>query len=66
MCSSGEPQPDRRLELFGECKCGGQDGRLVGSRRSLIRDADRKFHVVCVSAHTHAVDKPVIRLFLDS
>jgi hypothetical protein len=65
MRYSSQPEPRRRLELLSECERGGQDRCVVCSRRSLIRDADRELHVVCVPAHTDAKDEPVIRLFLD-
>lgn len=65
MCSSSQTEPRCCLELLGECERGGQDRRIVCSRRSLIRDTDRKFHAVCVPAHLHAKEEPAIRLFLD-
>ncbi len=65
MRSSIYPELRRRLERFGDDKRGGKDGGFVCSRRSLIRDADRKFHAVCVPAHLHAKEEPAIELFLD-
>jgi hypothetical protein len=65
MRSSAYPEPRRRLELFGESKRGGKDGGFVCSRRTLILDADREFHVVRVPAHAHAKEQSVIQLLRD-
>ena len=52
--SCSQPESRRCLDLFRECERGGEDRHFVGSRRSLVLDADRKFHVVCVRVHfTH-------------
>jgi len=45
-CSERESR--RRLEFFGEGEGGGEDSGFVCSRRSLVLDGDRKFHVVRV------------------
>ena len=65
MRSRSQPESRRRLELFGEGEGGGKDSGFVFSRRSLIRDADREFHVVRVRAHADAKEEPLIQLFLN-
>src|SRR5271165_7269701 len=60
-----QPESRRRLEFFGEGEGGGEDNGFVCGRRSLVLDADRKFHVVRVRVHFHAVEDPVIQLLFD-
>src|SRR5271166_5561246 len=60
-----QPESRRRLEFFGEGEGGGEYNGFVCSRRSLVLDADRKFHVARVRVHFHAVEDPVIQLLFD-